>query len=1742
MLSELFLSLTETVFSYAIDKLDPAETIKTWLKREPARLAFQKSLARAYSAFARRYPEYVTSLFNQSFLEKEAAPELAKFMVRGQTPDPAALAQAWGKSLGLEPHSEFCQRAAKPAGDLLAWLESELKAEPVFQPLFDSRALDSLPRLEEQITKLTAELTRSLEIALKQASEYEKIVLSIGGDVRDSVIVVGDNNQVNISKVYYSGQFTSLNDYYIHPDSVFQRVRVDEFVGREWLTAKVDAFLNNPGQKSGAFVLVGDAGVGKTSFMAHLIKERRYLHLFSEQAPGDANLQRALQSLGAQLVTRYQIDPYKDRDTLTQTAVFPDFLERLMRLATQGLCKGEKIVIVCDALDEAGTFPDGNVLGLPNILPDGVYLIFSQRPVNIKLPNLSLHIEKLEAQDDDNLQDMETYLDAVTKRSEIAGQIHAREYSEAFFIQTLKEKSLGVWMYLHYILREIESGSRAPLELENLPTGLVGYYADYWDDWRNGRRGRGEGPHKWDELYAPLLTTLAAAQEPITIEQLVEWSGVEANPREVKRLLIDSWRAFITERETPKGRLYFPYHLSFRDFITGKVDFEKLSIAQVNLVRDLAEQILEAHQRIVRVFEEACYCKWEALVELDYPRLHLSAHLDGAKEYDKLVQLLTEGGANISWAETKYKKDETYAGYLNDLAYIWKYAEQECNYGLLFRCMLIENSISSLASKLPAWLIAELGKAGLWSYTRCLTNIRQKPNPKEQAESIKLLAPIIPPFLCQEMLAIAREIQNEKMRVDAISALFPHLPDEIKTEALIAAYEIQNEEMRADILFAIAHHVPGEIKAQALAVAREIRYEDERAIALFLLENNPSKEFITQTITTACKIQDGHARSRTLSALAPHIHDELKAPVLAAALEIKDESDRANVLSALAHYLPNLMARILAATRQMWDEDAQACILSALAPNLPYSITIDALEIMSKFKNENQLAQVLCALVPVMPYGLRTQAFAVANQIQDKFSRSRVLFALTPHVSDELTAQALIDMLSDVREIQDVIEREGVLSYLAVCYLPDKYQVQLLAVSCKIKNEQRLAEVLFVLASYLPDDLPDEIIAQALAATFEIKNDEDRIQILSEFAPHLSDNLKIQGILHTGQLQSEAARVNALSTLVPHLSDVLKAQALAIVFEIQNEFYRANALSTLAPHLPDTLKARALAAVFEIQNGYYRTNALSTLAPHLSDTLKAQALAAVFEIQDGYDRTNALSTLVPYLPDNLKTQALAVALETQDGDSRAHILEALAPHLPDNLKVQALAGALEIHDDIFRSSILEALAPHLPDNLKAQALAAALEIQREWPRANALAALVPYLQDELKAQVLTAVREFSVESHRTKILSVLAPCLTDRLRVRALVAMLELKDYRDRAIVLAEFVPYLSDKLKLRVLSATRDIQDEPWRAVVLSELAMYLPDKLKARTLTVACEIRDAGTRFNTLIELIPHLTNKIKTQALTETLVAVREMSEFDRALALTDLVSLLPDDLKDQALAIAYEIKVQNGRFNILSTIASCLPNELKTQVYADAFAAACETLPESARASALSALAPHLPNELIAQALDVARRIWDESNRAVALSGLAPYLPDTIKTLALEAASEIQDESVRAGILSSLVPVLSDDLKVQALAIAREIQNETARAIALSAMAPYWEKETKKNIFQESLFITNKLEELLEDWKEINYEGLRERVVPLFIFFSKKTRNEGLIRIDQMADTLFILFGKSLAPELYRAITDVTRWWP
>ena len=165
------------------------------------------------------------------------------------------------------------------------------------------------------------------------------------------------------------------------------------------------------------------------------------------------------------------------------------------------------------------------MLGLPRILPRGVYLVVSHRPVDVTLfVEGPRHVEPLKAEDQKNLADMRAFLEKALTWPGILKALGEGRISESQFVETLLEKSLGVWIYLHYVVAEIEAGRRSPLKLEELPRDLWQYYADYWKRWREAHG------QTWDSVDLPLLTTLAAAQDSLTLDALLALAGIDRKP------------------------------------------------------------------------------------------------------------------------------------------------------------------------------------------------------------------------------------------------------------------------------------------------------------------------------------------------------------------------------------------------------------------------------------------------------------------------------------------------------------------------------------------------------------------------------------------------------------------------------------------------------------------------------------------------------------------------------------------------------------------------------------------------------------------------------------------------------------------------------------------------------------------------------------------------------------------------------------------------------------------------------------------------------------------------------------------------------------------------------------------------------------------------------------------------------------------------------------------------------------
>ena len=363
--------------------------------------------------------------------------------------------------------------------------------------------------------------------------------VAFGGDATGAVVVTGDNNQV------FAGNQIRLIEAVIDPASVYERVGLDRFVGREWLDAQVDAMLAE--QDRGLFVLEAGAGLGKTAYLAHLARSRDWIQHFVETARGAGGVARGLQNLAAQLIQRYDIPPYARDGVLPASGGSPESLASLVTQAAalrDARGSHEPIVLVVDALDESAAPEGHNVMGLPRVLPRGVYLVCSQRPVAVTLAveGPPPRIVRLVAGERGNLDDMKEFLRRAGARPAIATALAAAERTPAEFVDTLLDRCRGVWIYLQYVIAGIELGQYKPLDLDALPYGVWQFYAAFWMRWH--------GAATWKPLVRPLLGLLAAVQEDANVERLCTFGDIA--DRDAARDFMDgTWRPFLTTVDRP---------------------------------------------------------------------------------------------------------------------------------------------------------------------------------------------------------------------------------------------------------------------------------------------------------------------------------------------------------------------------------------------------------------------------------------------------------------------------------------------------------------------------------------------------------------------------------------------------------------------------------------------------------------------------------------------------------------------------------------------------------------------------------------------------------------------------------------------------------------------------------------------------------------------------------------------------------------------------------------------------------------------------------------------------------------------------------------------------------------------------------------------------------------------------------------------------------------------------------------
>jgi tetratricopeptide (TPR) repeat protein len=1085
--------------------------------------------------------------------------------------------------------------------------------------------------------------------------------VAIARDVDRSAIVTG---KFNVVYQYFVQHYPSLKDYIYNFDD--EKELAEGFVGREELFGRLDGFAER--RPCGYFRVVADSGLGKTALAAVWAKKQEAPVFFANASYGRTQPGECLKHLAAELIGRFGLDHDHLPDRAGKSS---DFLRQVLGEAAARA--KPRLWIIIDALDEADPpGPGRNPLLLPERLPDGVYILLTHRPGEISLnvaPGTANEAYRIMSNDANQRADIAAYLRREADRPEIrrAREAVSPPITIDEFVEILQSKSEGNFKYLEYVLEDVRAQELGfvRLELESLPSGLRGYYQQFFR-LMEPKPGDREGWVEWDGFFRPVIVLMAAAREPVPASWLAAMLGHPAE--EIEQRALKLWLRFLSQddrgrEDRRRPRRWRVVHQSIAD----------------SLDEEDAGALRAAHDRVATFYLSA----WGGLdaglptlfdparrEELDdYGRRHLAEHLERAGRVDELHRLLRlerriggfESGtasAENAWYVARERVGQT-EGYMNDLARAARLVQvpdksdvepsrSNLPIGLGIRYALMATSLRSLAWHIPPALIAALVEKRVWLASQGVAYARLLP-PMQRIEALLRVGSQLDyderEAILREARDTARGIGHVRIRSHALESMVRRLveTDHI-SEALEVTREIEDVWVQACSLVSLAPRLADASQVdEALAVTRAIELGWVRAYVLAALGK------VDEALVLARGVESEEARAQALESMAPHLVEEIQVEeVMALGKDIGDEGARARTLSAMAPRLAALghVDRALILTQAIGPERVRANAVAGLAPLLGGLGQVDrAIEMARAISDEGARATALAALaLRLAALHEVDRAIAIAWNIRVKDARARALAGLATGLA---RAGRLGEALPIAREIGDERVRAVVLAELG--------QVrEALTVARAIGNERLLARA-HILADLTPYLMDADRLAEALALARGIRDDEARARARAEIGRMQDTPARARGITDeaaripadVAQVDEELARAReikderdrslALAPLALRLAEVGRLdEALAVTPEIGDDLLAASVLAGLIRRLAASGRVdHALALAREIRYEMHRTGALRDLAPRLAALPKERALALwrdTLQFSATRSRRDLLADLVALAP------------------------------------------------------------------------------------------------------------------------------------------------------------------------------------------------------------------------------------------------------------------------------------------------------------------------------------------------------------------------------------------------------------------------------------------------------------------------------------------------------------------------------
>jgi WD40 repeat protein len=442
----------------------------------------------------------------------------------------------------------------------------------------------------------------------------------------------------------FAGEIETLSGYLkpISSDARISQLLRKGFVGREWLSDAVERWRTDRDRSSRIFWIMGNPGVGKSAFSAHLShfgKDRIIAAQFCEwNMPDHRDASRVLRSLAFQMATRLP-DYRKLLLTLPEigsleekgpTELFDYLFANPLKMVIEG--GRERYLILIDALDEA---KEGNGNPLVDLLarhgprlPDWLCFVVTSRPEkNVTDPLQGLNPYVIDTESEENKNDICTYIEL-----ELHKWLVNRPDSEDLVKQIL-EKSEGVFIYAERVCQDVKDGYLSLDHIEDFPKGLGNIYLQFF---------KRQFPN--EELYRnnirPALRVILAAKEALPLQligKLFNWNSEEQN--DFIRLSGSLFPLLPQE-----GQMVIkPYHKSIIDWITVETTAGPFYLSIEEGHKTLAEFGLYQFRHLPEIME-LYFVKW------------LPRHLLKLEKWDDLINLL----CNLEYIQKKSAEKLTY--------------------------------------------------------------------------------------------------------------------------------------------------------------------------------------------------------------------------------------------------------------------------------------------------------------------------------------------------------------------------------------------------------------------------------------------------------------------------------------------------------------------------------------------------------------------------------------------------------------------------------------------------------------------------------------------------------------------------------------------------------------------------------------------------------------------------------------------------------------------------------------------------------------------------------------------------------------------------------------------------------------------------------------------------------------------------------------------------------------------------